>query len=197
MSATTATAAPVATRKATPEELAKLAEGQKRRAVKSPMATTAKPSTRKPAAKTAPTPAESKTAPAKPATPTSRRKATNPTTPKGVAAVAARTKSVQQTVADLAAKDPSDLHERFAEWLTENGFAVDAKTVQMVHRLGPLFQRSAENQAALANTRSETETRKAKALKEAARKAEAAEKRAAERKAKLVAEAAKLGMKLA
>lgn len=87
--------------------------------------------------------------------------------------------NTKKTFAERAATEPTELHKRFADWLKANtGVDVDLKTVQLVTTLRMDFQRSEDNQSALV-------ARKAKAQEEAAKKAAA-------RKAKLLAELAKL-----
>lgn len=87
--------------------------------------------------------------------------------------------NTKKTFAERAAAEPTDLHKRFADWLkAQTGVDVDLKTVQLVTTLRMDFQKSDDNQTALAE-------RKAKAAEEAAKKAAA-------RKAKLLAELAKL-----
>lgn len=87
--------------------------------------------------------------------------------------------TTKKTFAERAAVEPTELHKRFADWLKEQtGVDVDLKTVQLVTTLRMDFQKSDDNQTALAE-------RKAKAAEEAAKKATA-------RKAKLIAELAKL-----
>lgn len=85
----------------------------------------------------------------------------------------------KKTFAERAAAEPTDLHKAFAKWIEEKtGVTPDLKTVQLAVTLRMEFQSSDENQAALKD-------RKAKAEVEAKKKAEA-------RKAKLLAELAKL-----
>jgi hypothetical protein len=87
--------------------------------------------------------------------------------------------NTKKTFAERAATEPTELHKRFADWLkAQTGVDVDLKTVQLVTTMRMDFQRSEDNQTALAD-------RKAQAAK-----AEA--DRVAKRKAKLEAELAKL-----
>jgi hypothetical protein len=87
--------------------------------------------------------------------------------------------NAKKTFAERAAAEPTELHKQFADWLKEKtGVDVDLKTVQLVTTMRMDFQKSEENQTALA-------ARKA----EAAKKAEDAK---AKRLAKLEAELAKL-----
>ena len=80
-----------------------------------------------------------------------------------------------------AAAQPTELHKAFAEWLyIQTGYKVDLKTVQLATTMRHDFQKSEENQKALA-------ARKAAAAK--AKKA-AATKKAAKLKAKLAEVAA-------
>jgi len=62
--------------------------------------------------------------------------------------------------AALAEKDPTPLHENFANWLTrETGYEVDLKTVQLAAVLRGAFQKSEENQADLEQRRAAAEQR--------------------------------------
>ena len=78
----------------------------------------------------------------------------------------------------LVDKDPSDLHERFAEWISETtGYEdVDVKSVQMACALRIEFQKSDENQAVLAERRAGAEEREA--AREEKRQAREDQKRA-------------------
>jgi len=90
----------------------------------------------------------------------------------------------------LVDKDPSDLHERFAEWLVDKtGYEdVDTKTVQLACSLRIEFQKSPENQAVLAEKRAAAE--EAEAKREEKREAREQKKREeAEAKAKKAATA--------
>lgn len=85
----------------------------------------------------------------------------------------------KKTFAERAAAEPTELHKAFAKWIEEKtGVTPDLKSVQLAVTLRMEFQASEENQTAL-------KERKAKAEVEAKKKAEA-------RKAKLLAELAKL-----
>ena len=77
----------------------------------------------------------------------------------------------------LVDKDPSDLHERFAEWLVEKtGYEdVDVKSVQLACALRIEFQKSPENQEVLAAKRDAAE--KAEAEREEKREAREQRKR--------------------
>lgn len=87
--------------------------------------------------------------------------------------------SKKKTFAERAAAKPTELHERFAEWIkAETGFDADLKTVQLAVAFRMDFQASPENQAALSTKKG------AAAEKEAAR--------IAKRKAALEKELAKL-----
>lgn len=89
------------------------------------------------------------------------------------------TATTAKTFAERAASDPTDLHKAFAEWLTEKtGVKVDLKTVQLVTTMRMDFQKSDENQSALKERKANAEKAKVEA--------------AAKRKAKLLAELAKL-----
>jgi len=93
--------------------------------------------------------------------------------------MAENTTPSKKTFAERAAAEPTDLHKQFADWLKEKtGVDVDLKTVQLVTVMRMDFQKSEENQTALA-------ARKANA----ATKAEEAKAR---KLAKLEAELAKL-----
>ena len=91
----------------------------------------------------------------------------------------------------LVDKDPTELHERFADWLVEKtGYEdVDLKSVQLACALRIDFQRSPENQEALAEKREKAEklaaereerrdAREQKRLDEEKAKAERAAKKA-------------------
>jgi len=84
-----------------------------------------------------------------------------------------------KTFAERAATEPTALHKAFAAWIeAQTGYKPDLKTVQIACALRMDFQRSEENQDSL------------KARKEEAAKAKL--EAAAKRKAKLLAELAKL-----
>ncbi|QKY78610.1 hypothetical protein SEA_DRYAD_72 [Streptomyces phage Dryad] len=90
----------------------------------------------------------------------------------------------------LVDKDPSVLHERFAEWIADKtGYEdVDVKSVQMACALRIEFQKSPENQEVLAERRADSEKREAE--REEKREAREAKKREeAEAKAKKAAAA--------
>jgi len=90
----------------------------------------------------------------------------------------------------LVDKDPSDLHERFAEWIADKtGYEdVDVKSVQMACALRIEFQKSPENQEVLAEKRAAAE--EAEAKREEKREAREVKKREeAEAKAKKAATA--------
>src|SRR3546814_18949079 len=61
----------------------------------------------------------------------------------------------------LVDKDPTELHERFADWLVEKtGYEdIDQKSVQLACALRIDFQRSPENQELLAEKRTNAEKR--------------------------------------
>lgn len=89
------------------------------------------------------------------------------------------TASKKKTFEERAASKPTELHEAFAKWIEmETGYKPDLKTVQLAVSLRMDFQKSAENQASLAE-------RKAEAKKKA-------EEAKAKKLAKLQAELAKL-----
>ena len=74
---------------------------------------------------------------------------------------------------DVTAKKPSDLHERYADWLQEHaGYKVDLKSVQLAVSLRHVFQKSDENQLALKDQRDLAEDRAAEKIERAAKRAE-------------------------
>lgn len=89
--------------------------------------------------------------------------------------------SKKKSFEERAATKPTELHERFAQWLfIQTGVKPDLKTVQLAVAFRMDFQRSEDNQAAL------TAKKEAAAAKEA--------ERVAKRKAALEKELAKLGV---
>lgn len=102
----------------------------------------------------------------------------------------------------LADKAPTDLHERFAEWIEEQtGYEPDLKTVQLACVLRIDFQRSDENQAVLEERQKAAEQRELDRVQKAADrdakkaaeadKAEKAEARKAAKKSAAPKKAAK------
>lgn len=88
------------------------------------------------------------------------------------------TPAAPPTLAHLAEKEPTALHENFAAWIeSETGYRPDLKTVQLAAVLRGAFQKSEANQADLAARRKAAEDRSvARAERAAAPKAEKAEK---------------------
>lgn len=101
-------------------------------------------------------------------------------------------------MANYLEKEPTSLHENFADWLTrQTGYEVDLKTVQLATALRMTFQRSEDNQSDLearrqAQINAVAEREKRAAEREAARaaKEKAAAEKAAAKKAAPAAEKA-------
>lgn len=95
----------------------------------------------------------------------------------------------QNAYAHLAEKDPTPLHQNYADWLKfTTGAEIDVKTLQLATSLRHVFQRSPENQEDLERRRKDAENKKFEAEK---RKADAEAKRKADKEAKAKEEEAK------
>lgn len=93
--------------------------------------------------------------------------------------MAPKSKAAAPELADYAEKDPTELQEMFADWLsTKTGYDVDVKSVALATSLRGAYQKSPENQDHLAARREAAEQRVADR-----------EKRAEEREAKAKAPA--------
>lgn len=117
--------------------------------------------------------------------------------------MAPKSKAAAPELAAYAEKDPTELQEMFADWLsTKTGYDVDVKSVALATSLRGAYQKSPENQDHLAARREAAELRVAEREKRAAErenkaKAPAPAKKAATAPAKKTAAASAPATKVA